>query len=122
MGGARRRLIRVLCLALMLVLANSFSAWAMPPVSGAGENGAANASAHHCGEPADSHTTPAHPHEHGGASCPCCSAGCFCLQAGAAPLPQFVIIRGAPDASIPVHTGNAPPTPPVAEHLRPPIA
>ena len=114
--SARSRLLRVLLLAFALIVANGFA-----PAAAAGAGGAAVAhagdAAHHCHDRApDKHT------QHG-KGCPHCSAGCFCLHSGAAPLPEFVTIPALiPHALATQRGGSVPPAPALAENLRPPIA
>jgi hypothetical protein len=112
------RTLRALALSLVLVLANSLTAWAItqPQLAGAPRASAQ----HHCHEasPRSSAAT-----EHNAASCPCCGHGCFCLYAGAAPLPRFFVVRHlTPAVTLPLFDGIIPSNPLLAEHLRPPIA
>jgi len=119
MHRSRRRanhdMLRVLFLAFALIVANGFLPWAG---SAHAQTHSAHGSSEHCHEKA---TTPA-AHDHGSSSA-CCQHGCLCLHGSAAPLPQFLAIRApAPHAQIASRGRSASPEPPVAEHLRPPIA
>lgn len=111
------RFARVVFLALMLVLSNAVSAWAMA-MPFAADAGTANSDSHPC------HETPgAAKHAPHGNPCPCCGQGCLCLHGSAASLPEFPVIRPLLlPARILVRNWSVPAAPPVAEHLRPPIA
>ena len=110
-------MLRVFCLAALLIVASSVSAWtwAMPASVPAQQTSSA---AHHCHET----SAPAAPIKHHAGSCPCCDHGCSCLYSGAAPLPQFLAIRHpAPEATVPAFLSGVLPTPLLAQPLRPPI-
>jgi len=110
---ARVRRLRVVFLALMLVLANTFAPWAMA----FGAATAAHGASHHCHDDASS-KKPVQ-----GSTCPCCDHGCQCSTGTAAPLPKFPSMRPlAPDVAIVARDSSAPANPPIAEQLRPPIA
>ena len=116
-SGVRRRLARVLSLALMLVLSNAIPGWAMAMPAGAATMHG-DAAAHPCHETPPRSTQIRH-----GSACPCCVHGCFCLHGSAAPLPQLAVLRPSlPDAAILAGNWTVPPAPAVAEQLRPPIA
>jgi len=114
----RARVARAICLALLLIVANSTSAWAMQlrapqPVQ----------SAHHCHDMATPDTAPPRGHDHGTPSCPCCDHDCACLFSGAATLPALLVLPASiAQARAPTLRRVTPPTVPIAEQLRPPIA
>jgi hypothetical protein len=123
--AARSRLLRVLFLAFALIVANGIAPWSTAMAASAPAMHG-DSSAHHCHDSASktapAKTTPAKTTQHGN-SCPCCSAGCFCLHGSAAPLPEFAAIAAlVPPSVIVRHTSSVPLAPPLAEHLRPPIA
>jgi hypothetical protein len=105
----------VICLALLLILANSTSAWAMqlraaPPAQ----------STHHCHDMTTPDTVPTRDH---GAPCPCCDHGCACLFSGVATLPMLLVLPATiAQLRVPPLPRSTPPAVPVAEQLRPPIA
>jgi hypothetical protein len=116
-SSVRRRLARVLYLALMLVLSNAIPGWAMAMPAGT-----ATTHAHAAANPC--HETPAPPaHPQHGSSCPCCGHGCFCLHGSAAPLPEFSNLRPLlPATAIVAGNWTVSPAPAIAKQLRPPIA
>jgi hypothetical protein len=118
--AARSRLLRVLFLAFALIVANGIAPWSTAMAASAPAMHG-DSSAHHCHDSA-SKTAPAKATQHGN-TCPCCSAGCFCLHGSAAPLPEFAGIPALVPPSVVVqHTSSVPLAPSLAEHLRPPIA
>jgi len=113
----RARIARVICLALLLVLANSTSAWAMQLRAAPAAQGT-----QHCHDMTSHENAPARGHDHG-APCPCCDHGCACLFSGAATLPVLLVLPASiAQAGAPTLRRASPPTVPIAEQLRPPIA
>lgn len=113
----RARVMRVICLALLLIVANSTSAWAMQLRAAPASQGT-----QHCHDMTSHEKAPASGHDHG-APCPCCDSGCVCLFSGAATVPMpLVLAASIAQAGAPPLRRATPPTVPITEQLRPPIA
>jgi len=105
----------VVWLALALILANTLAPWSLAFSAAHASHRAT--SAPHCHD-ASGAKPPLH-----GTACPCCDGDCQCLHTAAAPLPAFLTLRLPAPASTGASRGwLVPPAPPIAEHLRPPIA